>query len=206
MEHYYSKKPSSEYSEKIINKEFQNIQFRFYTSPGVFSKNNVDFGTVQLINSILKDMPGEEKRVLDIGCGYGPIGIVISAFFPLLNMDMTDINERAVELSKKNAEFNKIKNTTIFLSDEFGNIEEKYDVIITNPPIRAGKKTIYSIFKGAHGHLLKNGRFYCVIQKKQGAESVQKKLIELFGNCEIIGHKSGYRVLCSKLRTPTVVI
>lgn len=198
MEHYYSKKQTSEMVESNIHAVFGERNFRFKTASGVFSKKFVDFGSSLLINTFLEDFKDCESRILDIGCGYGPIGLVIAEFFKKATVDMVDINERAVELAKENAVENGIKKVNIFLSDSFESIDDLYDVILTNPPIRAGKKTVFGFFEGAFNHLKTGGSFYCVIQKKQGAESADKKLKELFGNCEMIARKSGYRILKSK--------
>lgn len=196
MEHYFSKTPTSEHNENIIEKTINYINLHFYTGSGVFSRNEVDYGSCILINSILKDFNGA-GAVLDIGCGYGPIGLFIAARFKDSHVEMADVNERAIEFALKNIDYNKIKNAEAIVSDGYSGISRMYDSIVTNPPIRAGKKTVFSFYEGAFEHLKENGKFYCVIQRKQGAESSQKKLKEIFGNCEIINRKSGYHVLKS---------
>ena len=196
MEQYFSKTPIADYNESIIEETISNIKLHFYTGSGVFSKNGVDYGSGILIDTVLNDFDGA-GTVLDMGCGYGPIGIFIAARFKNSHVEMADVNERAIELSLKNIESNKIKNTEVVLSDGFSSISRMYDAIVTNPPIRAGKKTVFSFYEGAFEHLKEKGQFYCVIQRKQGAESSQKKLKELFGNCEILNRKSGYRILKS---------
>jgi len=196
MEHYFSKTPISDYNENIIEKTISNIKLHFYTSSGVFSKTGIDYGTNLLIDTILSDFDGG-GTILDMGCGYGPIGIFIAAAFKDSHVEMADINERAIELALKNINSNKIKNAEAVVSDGFSGISREYDAVVTNPPIRAGKKAVFSFYEGAFEYLKNSGRFYCVIQKKQGAESSQKKLKELFGNCEIINRKSGYRILKS---------
>ncbi len=196
MEHYFSKTPISDYNETIIEKTISNIKLHFYTGSGVFSKNGIDYGTNLLIDTILSDFDGG-GTILDMGCGYGPIGIFIAAGFKDSHVEMADINERAIELALKNINSNKIRNAEAVVSDGFSGISREYDTVVTNPPIRAGKKAVFSFYEGAFEHLKNSGIFYCVIQKKQGAESSHKKLKELFGNCEIINRKSGYRVLKS---------
>ena len=196
MEHYFNKMPISDYNESIIEKTISNIKLHFYTGSGVFSKNEIDYGTCQLIDAILSNFDGA-GTVLDMGCGYGPIGIFIAARFKDSHVEMADVNERAIELSLRNIDSNNIKNAEAIVSDGFSSISRMYDAVVTNPPIRAGKKTVFSFYEGAFEHLKENGKFYCVIQRKQGAESSQKKLKELFGNCEIINRKSGYRILKS---------
>lgn len=196
MEHYYSKTPVSDYNENIIECHIMDISMRFVTSSGVFSKNGLDFGSRLLIEAYLEDYDND-GTILDVGCGYGPIGIFAAAVGRKSHVDMADVNERAIELAMKNIELNKIRNAEVFYSDGFSEVKKNYDIVITNPPIRAGKKVIFSFYKGAFDHLKEGGSFYCVIQKKQGAESSQKELKRLFGNCEVISRKSGYRILKS---------
>ncbi|MDX1357536.1 MAG: class I SAM-dependent methyltransferase [Clostridia bacterium] len=197
MEHYYSKLPISELNETIIEKKILGLSRNFFTGSGVFSKNGVDFGSHLLIETFLNDYEGRTGTVIDLGCGYGPIGIFIASFFKNMHIEMVDINERAVELSRKNIESNKIKNAVSYISDGFSEVKRFYDAIVTNPPIRAGKKVVFSFYDGAYENLKDGGSFYCVIQKKQGADSSVKKLKELFGNCEVINRQSGYRILKS---------
>lgn len=197
MEHYYSKKPISDLNESIIDRTIAEIRLHLHAGSGVFSRNGIDFGSRLLIEAFLIDYKGITGKILDMGCGYGPIGIYIAAGLKGTQVDMADINERAVELAIKNIKTNNIKNAKAFVSDGYEGVGAMYDAIVTNPPIRAGKKTVFSFYEGAFGHLVEGGSFYCVIQKKQGAESSQKKLQDLFGNCEIVNRKSGYRILKS---------
>lgn len=197
MEHYYSKIPISDLNENIIEKTIKGIRLHFYTGAGVFSKNGIDFGSHLLIETFLDDFTHSMGTVLDMGCGYGPIGLFIAAHLKKAHVEMADINERGIELAVKNTDANKIRNAKAFISDGYSEISRTYDVIVTNPPIRAGKKTVFSFYEGAYEHLENGGAFYCVIQKKQGAESSQKKLLEIFGNCNVINKKSGYRILKS---------
>ncbi len=197
MEHYYSKTPKSDLNENIIEWTVKEIKLHLYTGSGVFSKNGIDFGSQLLIETFFDDFESKKGAILDIGCGYGPIGIYIAANFKEANVEMADINKRGIELALKNIDANKIRNIKAFISDGYSEISKTYDAVVTNPPIRAGKKIVFSFYEGAYLHLREGGAFYCVIQKKQGAESSQKKLKELFGNCEIINRKSGYRILKS---------
>jgi 16S rRNA (guanine1207-N2)-methyltransferase len=198
MEHYYSNKPTSEINEEKFEAVFNGRKFHFKTSSGVFSKKFVDFGSILLIKTFLEDYKKSESKILDVGCGYGPIGIIIASFFKGAKVDMVDINERAIEFAGINATDNNVSNVHIFISDIYESVSESYDAIVTNPPIRAGKKTVFAFFEGALKRLAPGGNFYCVIQKKQGAESAFKKLNELFGNCEMIARKSGYQILKSR--------
>lgn len=106
--------------------------------------------------------------MLDVGCGYGPIGLALAKRFPARQVTMSDVNERALALAKRNAEANQIANVTIIESSVYEQIDGQFGVIVTNPPIRAGKAIVSAILAGAHEHLLPGGQLYCVIQKKQG--------------------------------------
>ena len=118
MEHYFTKTPISDYNESIIEETISNIKLHFYTGSGVFSKNGIDYGSCLLINAILSDFDGT-GTLLDMGCGYGPIGIFVAAGFKDSHVEMADINERAIELSIKNINSNKIKNAEAVISDGF---------------------------------------------------------------------------------------
>jgi len=197
MEHYYSKNPISDLTENIIDWTINGIKLNFYTGSGVFSKNGIDFGSQLLIEAVFADYDVNTGTILDMGCGYGPIGLFLAAGLKETHIEMADVNERGIEFAIKNIDLNKTKKAKAFVSDSFSAITRMYDAIVTNPPIRAGKKTVFSFYEGAYEHLKDKGAFYCVIQKKQGADSSQKKLKELFGNCELINRKSGYRILKS---------
>jgi len=197
MEHYFSENPMSDINENVIDETINDFKLRFITGSGVFSKNGIDYGSRLLIETFLDDFSDESGIILDMGCGYGPIGLFAAAAFKNSHVEMADINERSISFAIKNINQNKIKNAEAFISDGFSEISKKYNAVLTNPPIRAGKNTVFSFYEGAFNHLKDGGAFYCVIQKKQGAESSQRKLTELFGNCENINRKSGYRVLKS---------
>lgn len=199
MEQYFTKKPTT---EKEIYKFDWNIgkdKFYFYTSNSVFSKNGVDFGSMLLVETVVKENDGFTGSILDLGCGYGPIGVMIAKFLENANIAMCDVNERALELALMNARENKVnERIKITNSSAFEQIEDNYDMILTNPPIRAGKKVVFSFYEGAYEHLNEGGKIYVVIQKKQGAPSTKTKLESLFGNCEIVEKKSGYFILKSQ--------
>lgn len=194
MEHYYSENPESESNEREINYELNDKKFRFVTDNGVFSKGHVDFATDFMLKTILTD--NLSGSVLDMGCGYGVIGISISKLCgEVSRVTMCDINNRAVDLSKKNAENNKVINATILQSNGFESVSDKYDVIITNPPIRAGKAVIYKMYEDAKSRLNEGGRFYLVINKKHGAPSTLKHLQELYTKVEVLDKKAGFNVI-----------
>lgn len=199
MEQYFTKNPTT---QKEIYKFDWNIgkdRFYFYTSNSVFSKKGVDFGSMVLVETVVKENENFKGNILDLGCGYGPIGVMLAKLIENANVTMSDVNERALELAKMNAEENKVANRTKTLSSSaFENINEYFDMIVTNPPIRAGKDVIFSFYEGAYEHLNKGGHLYVVIQKKQGAPSTKEKLESLFGNCETAEKKSGYFIFRSE--------
>ena len=193
MEQYFTKNPAT---EKEIFKFEWNVGkevFYFYTSNSVFSKKGVDFGSMLLIETILNENEDFAGSILDLGCGYGPLGIVAAKILKKSFVTMCDVNERALELSRMNAKENKVDDRIkVLASSAFENIKDNYDIIMTNPPIRAGKDVVFSFYDGAYEHLNKEGRLYVVVQKKQGAPSTKAKLENLFGNCETANKKSGY--------------
>lgn len=195
--YYFTKNPDVIHDEKEWTFELLNNEFKFTTDNGVFSKKTVDFGSRVLLNAFAQQeiIAG---NILDVGCGYGPIGLAIAKDQPERQIDMTDVNELALELAKKNAEINKISNVTIFESAAYDNVTKTdYATIVTNPPIRAGKDVVHDILGGAFNHLKVGGQLFAVLQKKQGAGSAQKKMTDVFGNCEIILKDKGYYILMS---------
>lgn len=181
---YFENNDNLKSEEREIKFYFLGTNLKFIVDNGVFSKNNVDFGSSLLLRELI--IKKETTKVLDVGCGYGPIGITIAKCHPLLNVDMVDINLRALGLAKKNATLNNVDNVTIFESNIYENVTSKYDLIITNPPIRAGKNIVHSILLEGYNYLNNKGSLWCVIQKKQGAESALKALKEKYQ--EVIIH------------------
>ena len=188
MSYYFTNDDSLKSEVKKINVIINNLPFSFYTDNGVFSKKGLDFGTRTLLES-LKNIKG---NVLDIGCGYGPIGIYVAKIFKT-NVDMVDINKRSLDLSIKNAKLNEVK-VNIFESDLYSNINKQYDFIITNPPIRVGKKILYQLLFEAKKHLNKNGELWLVINKDQGAKSVLKDLT-LEYKTEVVVKNKGFYII-----------
>ena len=195
MEHYYTNNPTSKSEEKEIEYYIADKKIRLVVDNGVFSKNHVDIATNFMLNVLLKeDIKGD---VLDVGCGYGVIGITIATFFENTKITMLDINERALSLAKKGVKLNKLNDIKIIESDGLSALKEEdnYDVIVTNPPIRAGKQVIYKMYEDSYNHLKDGGVLYLVINKKHGAPSTKEFLTELFGNCEVLDKKTGFNVL-----------
>lgn len=199
-EHYFSSKPTTKHDEKNIKASFFGRDYIFNTDSGVFSKNRVDFGTSLLIKSF--DMP-IEANVLDLGCGYGPIGVVVSTNLKKGKVVLADINERAVQLAKENIILNKhllSNNVEVLIkqSFSFSDIDnEVFDYILLNPPIRTGKTVIYQMFEEAINHLKDNGELWIVIQRKQGAESAIKKLSSIYKDVVEVNKDKGYVIIKS---------
>jgi 16S rRNA (guanine1207-N2)-methyltransferase len=196
-EHYYSRTQKVESDPKFWDFTLRKSSFRFKTDNGVFSKREVDFGSRILIESFI--MPDVEGQVLDVGCGYGPIGLSIAKEFSNRIVHMVDVNERAIELAKENAHLNKIANVHIYESDRLLNVKgDTFAAILTNPPIRAGKQTVHDIFEQSFEHLAPNGELWVVIQKKQGAPSALEKLKTLFTDVETVDKAKGYFIIKAK--------
>ena len=194
MEHYYTNNPTTESREKIINSTIANENLKFYTDNGVFSKESVDFGTKTMLESFNTEK--EDAKVADIGCGYGVISIFLEKKYPTFKFTMVDVNNRVLELSKKNIELNNINNEVEVLeSSSFDNVEGNFDIVLTNPPIRAGKKIVHKIMIDSYEHLNAQGELWVVIQKKQGMASCKKLLEETFSRVEIVAKNKGYYIL-----------
>lgn len=197
-EHYYSQKPDVVSNPKFWDFTLKGRTFRFKSDNGVFSKKEVDFGSRLLVEIFNLD-EAVEGDILDVGCGYGPIGISIAAAYPDRTIEMIDINSRAVELSKENAAANAIANVKIYESDRFEKVASNhFAAILTNPPIRAGKSVVHEILEESYRSLVAGGELWVVIQKKQGAPSAMDKMEQLFGNVEVPVKKKGYYILLSK--------
>lgn len=191
--HYYSKNPQVKSNTNEIEFTLRGRKLIFTTDSGVFSKKEVDFGSRLLIESYVGH---ENAKVLDVGCGYGPIGISIAADFPNAEVHMVDINERAIGLSKSNIEKNGLKNICVYESDALKGVSDNgFSAILSNPPIRAGKKVVHEILETSFSKLDLGGELWIVIQKKQGAPSAEKKILDVYGNVEVVCKKGGYFIL-----------
>ena len=191
-QHYYSNQPEASHDRRQLEEHLRGQTLKFISDAGVFSKKGVDYGSKVLIE--VMDIP-ENAEVLDVGCGYGPIGFTAARLAGNGHVTMLDVNSRAVELAKENAKLNGIQNVTILESDLLAAVQGKsFDVVLTNPPIRAGKETVHAIFEQAHAHLRDGGTLWIVIQKKQGAPSAKAKLESLFRQVEEVTKDKGYRI------------
>lgn len=169
-------------------------KFTFLTDNGVFSKDGLDFGSRLLLESIpLEEVGG---KILDMGCGYGVFGVVIGKLTSA-NIDMVDVNLRALHLASRNAKENGVSNVNIFKSNVYENVSSKYSSIITNPPIRAGKKIVYDIVMNARNYLEDDGKLFLVIRKEQGAKSLIVDLEKIY-NVDILKKSKGFFIIkCS---------
>ena len=191
MSHYFINDNNLKHNKKIININYNNKEIKLYTDNGVFSKEHFDYGSKLLVNNFLK----EEKsgRVLDLGCGYGIIGIILSQNKNLY-IDMVDINNNAVNLTSENLKLNNIENATSFVSNIYSEITNKYDYIITNPPIRAGKETIRTFLFDAQNHISENGEIWFVMRKDHGVKSMMKELEKDY-KIEVVDKDKGFYIV-----------
>lgn len=196
-DHYYTNQPERSTDLSAWTYRLRGSEFKFVTDAGVFSKKTVDFGSRLLIETFdFKKMVS--GKMLDIGCGYGPIGLALAKEAPDRIIEMVDVNERALGLAKQNASNNGISNVEIHVSNLYESIKDKeFAAVVSNPPIRAGKKVVHGILSGAHHYLKDGGTLTVVIQKKQGAPSARSKMEETFGNAEIIIKDKGYWIIQS---------
>lgn len=194
--HYYTENPDLAHDLEQWSFELRGKKFQFLTDSGVFSRNTVDFGSRVLIDAFdWEELP--EGKLLDVGCGYGPIGLTLASLSGR-TVEMIDVNQRAVALAQENAKKNHVENVDIHTSNIYADVHEKeYAAIISNPPIRAGKKVVHEILSEAYPRLLVGGTLTVVIQKKQGAPSAEKRMAEVFGNVEIVTKDKGYYILKS---------
>lgn len=197
MSHYFENDKNLKSEIRELSYKYNSSFFIFYSDNGVFSKNNIDYGSRLLIETYLKENDINEKRVLDVECGYGFLGIMVSRVTDSY-VEMIDINKRAVHLTNMNIKRYKDFKGKTYVSNVYENVEGKYDIIITNPPIRIGKEKLLEILIGAFDHLEDNGLLYYVIRKDQGALSIKKILEENSINVEIINRNKGYFIYRAK--------
>lgn len=195
MEHYFTNNENLKSELRDIKFSLNEYNFVFKSDNGVFSKNKIDYASLFLVKTFLAYKKKEYSNILDVGCGYGFIGITLSK---ILNkhVDMIDINKRAVHLTKMNIDINKVDASAIE-SDAYQNVTKKYDLIITNPPIRVGKKILLNILKGGLEYLNKDGEIWFVISKDQGAKSIKKEL-ENSAKVEIVDKSKGFWIIIAK--------
>lgn len=170
MSQYFEENNNLKSDKKIITIKFKDKKFKVYTDNGIFSKEKLDYGTKLLLENITEN--NLEGQILDLGCGYGIIGIILASLYPNLSVDMCDITERAISLSKENIKNLNLINVNVFKSNIYDKIDNKYNYIITNPPIRAGKEILKEFLFGAKNHLKEKGELWFVMRKNHGAKSM----------------------------------
>lgn len=195
MPHYYSEKQTSPLRLEKLKSVLRGRLFEFYSGSGVFSKKKVDNGTRVLVeNCIVED----GWKVLDLGCGYGVVGVVTAKIFPRTTVLMVDVNKRALKLAKMSLELNNIENTEARYSDLYSAVKEKFNTIIVNPPMTAGRKLCFRIIEEAKEHLEKEGLLQLIAKHRKGGKMLGEKMLEVFGNMEEKAKSGGYRLYISK--------
>jgi 16S rRNA (guanine1207-N2)-methyltransferase len=197
VEHYFSSAPKSEDRFGLVKANLRGRNFEFLTSSSVFSKRRVDLGTRLLIEEMVLPPKG---CVLDVGCGYGAVGIVAGALNKELRVVMSDVNMRAVRLARRNVEMNRVFNAEVRYGYCYEPVADlRFDVVLSNPPVSAGMDIVKAIVSGASGVLAAGGSFQMVIRSKIGAKALPDLFEETFGNCNVLARESGYRVLTGTL-------
>lgn len=191
MSQYFDNDKNIKHNKKIIEFYFNDKKYNLYSDNGVFSKDKFDYGTRLLLDSI--DISKLSGNVLDLGCGIGVVGIILGTINENINIDMIDINERAISLVRDNLTLNKVK-ANVFSSDVYSNVNKKYDYIITNPPIRAGKEVVRKFLFGGYDYLNDNGMLYFVMRKDHGVKSMIKELESKY-NVTIVNKDKGFYIV-----------
>lgn len=195
--HYFTKSKTKKPRKYNITLDFGGHTISLVSSSGVFSKDHVDLGTLVLLESLV--LP-EEGEVLDMGCGYGALGIAVAKSRPKLKVTMVDVNPLAVKLARENIEINQVTNATALRSDLYSQLEgKKFDIIFSNPPLAAGYKTIFPMIEGAKFFLKESGCLVLVLRK--GTNAIPRKMKEVFNNVSLISRRSGYKVFLSRKAT-----
>ena len=197
MSHYFQNDPNLASNLQKISFDIAGLHMSLWTDNGVFSKSRVDEGSFAFLKVLLPlNLTG---KILDLGCGYGTIGLTIALASPEASITLADINTRALALCEKNAlELGLSQRVTILQSDIYEKIEGQFDSIVVNPPIRAGKRVTYAMYEGAKQRLIDGGSLFIVIRKAQGAPSASKYIEELFGNITLLKRDKGYYIYQAK--------
>ena len=193
MVHYYDEEQTSEIHKKEFSYKFSGFEFKFISASGIFSLGSIDRGTEVLLES----MKIYGTDILDLGCGYGAVGIIVKKIFKL-NVDLCDVNNRALMIARDNCNINGVS-CPVYYSNGFSKIPLKYDVILFNPPQSAGKKICFKMVLDSKMHLKPNGSLQLVCRHNKGGREFEKYMKEVFGNVSVLGKGSGYRVYASYL-------
>jgi len=190
-DHYFSENPSSSYIEEEINVDVLGIHFRIKSASGIFSRKELDNASRLLIETVFPSI-NDGENILDLGCGNGVIGIALALKKPKASFVLSDINNRAVTLARKNKNLLKLKNVKVVHSDIFEDIEENFDKIICNPPMATPKELRLKMITESYGHLFSKGMIYMVARHKKGGNIIEKGIKDVFGNCSVIAKKGGF--------------
>lgn len=196
MSHYFENDNNLKEDKKIINVDMFGKGFRFSTNSGVFSKDKVDYGTKLLLNNIV--IHKKSGKLLDLGCGYGVLGVILGENYKNLDIDMVDVNERAVTLANYNLQLNGVNGVNCYVSNIYEGVSSKYDYIVTNPPIRAGKDVLLQFLVGSYDYLVSDGQLWFVMRKDHGVKTMILRLQELFDVQIVCRDKGFYIVKCVK--------
>jgi 16S rRNA (guanine1207-N2)-methyltransferase len=191
MSQYFENDNKVKSERKLISFKIFDRVFNCYTDNGVFAKDKFDFGTRLLLENI--NISKDRARILDLGCGYGSVGVILKTIYPDSSIDMVDVNLRCIKLSKDNLRLNKI-DCNVFVSDVYENVSEKYDYIITNPPIRAGKDVVRKFLFGAIDRLNEDGELWFVMRKDHGVKSILKEMDDKFST-EVVDKDKGFYIV-----------
>jgi 16S rRNA G1207 methylase RsmC len=195
-EHYFAALPKSKAKFGLIRTSLRGRAFEFLTASSVFSKKRVDLGTRLLIEAMVLPATG---WVLDVGCGYGAVGIAAAAFNPRVRVVMTDVNARAVRLAKHNIERNKVTNVEVRCGYLYEPVEEcTFNCVLSNPPVSAGMETVKAIITEAPKIMASKATFQMVVRSKIGGKTLPPVFNETFGNSAVLARESGYRVLMAE--------
>ncbi len=192
--HYFIDKEHKKEDFFVFDDSFNDLKLKFKSCDNVFSKNEIDYGTKVLLNAIIKNYNLDDKNCLDLGCGLGVVSIILSKYFNS-NFVLTDITDIAIKLSKENLKLNGRKSFEVIKSNLFSDVNQKFDFIITNPPIRAGKQLLLKLIDESNSYLTKDGKLILVIRKNHGEESIKKYMETKFNNVEILKRDKGFYVL-----------
>lgn len=192
--HYFIDKEHKKEDFFVFDDSFNDLKLKFKSCDNVFSKNEIDYGTKVLLNAIIKNYNLDDKNCLDLGCGLGVVSIILSKYFNS-NFVLTDITDIAIKLSKENLKLNGCKSFEVIKSNLFNDVNQKFDFIITNPPIRAGKQLLLKLIDESNSYLTKDGKLILVIRKNHGEESIKKYMETKFNNVEILKRDKGFYVL-----------
>lgn len=193
MSHYFNPDPELPHAIARISFVLKGVRLYFTTDAGVFSRQRVDAGS----GFLLESLPPLSGRVLDLGSGYGPIGIGLAALNPAAQVTLADINRRAAALAAANIKANGLKNAVAVVSDGFAQLSGTFSHIVSNPPIRAGNRVVYSLYHESREYLEPGGSLWLVVRKKQGAPSTAATLESIFANCSVVKKAKGYWLLHS---------